>query len=111
MIKRQKIIVFTPAYFVSFGGRHYYSYEKQYIPIGFCWLSLVIVLMVSFLCCPFSHVVISPNRLQLCRDNNVGKGTLPAQLGQLKTGHDGNGLLRIHRWGPDDLLRLWDRIE
>ena len=31
--------------------------------------------------------------------------TLPAQLGQLKTGQDGKGLL------PDDLPRLWDRIE
>ena len=37
--------------------------------------------------------------------------TFPAQLGQLKTGQDGNGLLRIHLWCPDDLLRLWDRIE
>ena len=38
-------------------------------------------------------------------------GTLPAQLGQLKTGQDGKGLLRIHLWCPDDLPRLWDRIE
>ena len=37
--------------------------------------------------------------------------TLPAQLGQLKTEQDGKGLLRIHLWCPDDLLRLWDRIE
>ena len=37
--------------------------------------------------------------------------TLPAQLGQLKTGQDGTGLLRIHLWCPDDLPRLWDRIE
>ena len=37
--------------------------------------------------------------------------TLPAQRGQLKTGQDGKGLLRIHLWCPDDLLRLWDRIE
>ena len=37
--------------------------------------------------------------------------TLPAQLGQLKTGQDGKGLLRIHLWCPDDLLRLLDRIE
>ena len=36
---------------------------------------------------------------------------MPAQLGQLKTGQDGKGLLRIHLWCPDDLLRLWDRIE
>ena len=33
------------------------------------------------------------------------------QLGQLKTGQDGKGLLRIHLWCPDDLQRLWDRIE
>ena len=37
--------------------------------------------------------------------------TLPAQLGQLKTGQDGKGLLRIHLWCPDDPPRLWDRIE
>ena len=37
--------------------------------------------------------------------------TLPAQLGQLKTGQDGKGLLRIHQWCPDDLPRLWDRID
>ena len=36
---------------------------------------------------------------------------LPAQLGQLKTGQEGKGLLQIHVWCPDDLLRLWDRIE
>ena len=37
--------------------------------------------------------------------------TLPALLGQLKTGQDGKGLFRIHLWCPDDLPRLWDRIE
>ena len=37
--------------------------------------------------------------------------TLPAQLGQLKTGQDGKGLLQIHLWCPDDLPRLWDRIK
>ena len=37
--------------------------------------------------------------------------TLPAQLGQLKTGQDGKGLLRKYLWCPDDLPRLWDRIE
>ena len=37
--------------------------------------------------------------------------TLPAQLGQLKTGQDGKGSLRNHLWCPDDLPRLWDRIE
>ena len=36
--------------------------------------------------------------------------TLLAQLGQLKTGQDGKGLLRTHLWCPDDLPR-WDRIE
>ena len=29
----------------------------------------------------------------------------------LKTGQDGKGLLQIHLWCPDDLPRLWDRIE
>ena len=33
------------------------------------------------------------------------------QLGHLKTGQDGKGLLQIHLWCPDDLPRLWDRIE
>ena len=42
---------------------------------------------------------------------NGQEWTLPAQLGQLKTGQDGTGLLRIHLWCPDDLPRLWDRIE
>ena len=37
--------------------------------------------------------------------------TLPAQLGWLKTGQDGMGLLRTHLWCPNDLPRLWDRIE
>ena len=37
--------------------------------------------------------------------------TLPAQLGQLKTGQDGKGLLRIHLWCLDDLPRFWDKIE
>ena len=32
--------------------------------------------------------------------------TLPAPLGQLKTGQDGKGLLRIYLWCPDDLPRL-----
>ena len=31
--------------------------------------------------------------------SNSGKGwILPAQLGQLKTGQDGKGLLRSHQW-------------
>ena len=41
----------------------------------------------------------------------VDRMTLPSQLGQLKTGQNGKGLLRIHLWCPDDLPRLWDRIE
>ena len=41
----------------------------------------------------------------------MDRNGLPAQLGQLKTGQDGKGLLRIHLWCPDDLIRLWDRIE
>ena len=28
-----------------------------------------------------------------------------------ETGQDGKGLLRIHLWCPDDLPKLWDRIE
>ena len=37
--------------------------------------------------------------------------TSPAQLGQLKTGQDGKDCYRVHLWCPDDLPRLWDRIE
>ena len=37
--------------------------------------------------------------------------TLPTQLGQLKAGQGGGGLLRFHLWCPDDLPRVWDRIE
>ena len=37
--------------------------------------------------------------------------TLPAQLGQLKTGQGGKGLLLSHLWFPDDLSMLWDRKE
>ena len=37
--------------------------------------------------------------------------TLPAQLGWLKTGQGGEGLLPTHLWCLDDLSRLWDRIE
>ena len=37
--------------------------------------------------------------------------TLPAQLGQLKTGQNGKELFRIHLWCPDDLPRLWDRTD
>ena len=37
--------------------------------------------------------------------------TLPSQLGRLNIGQDGKGLLETHLWCPDDLPRLWDRIE
>ena len=37
--------------------------------------------------------------------------TLPGQLGRLKSGRDGNGLLRTHLRCPNDLERLRDRIE
>ena len=42
---------------------------------------------------------------------NGQEWTLPAQPGQLKTGQDGKGLLRIHPWCPDDRPRLWNKIE
>ena len=35
--------------------------------------------------------------------------TLPAQLGQLKTGQGGEELLRILLWCPENPPRLWDR--
>ena len=38
-----------------------------------------------------------------------GQGS-PAQLGQLKTGQDGKGLLRGHLWCHIDLAKLWDRM-
>ena len=34
--------------------------------------------------------------------------TLLAQLGQLKMGLDGKGLLYSHLWCPNNLTRLWD---
>ena len=34
------------------------------------------------------------------KSNSGQEWTLPAQLGQLKTGQDGKGLLRIHLWCP-----------
>ena len=42
-------------------------------------------------------------------EDNIIRGqewTLPAQLGQLKTGQDGKKLSRIHLWCPDDLPSL-----
>ena len=38
---------------------------------------------------------------------NVLEWTLPAQLGQLKTGQDGKDCCR-YLWWPDELARLWD---
>ena len=35
----------------------------------------------------------------------------PVQLGQLKIGQCGKGLLRSHLWCPNDLARLWNRVE
>ena len=37
--------------------------------------------------------------------------TFPVQLGQLKTGHREKGLLQIHLWCPDNVLKSGDRIE
>ena len=37
--------------------------------------------------------------------------TLPAQLGQLKTGQVGKGLLRSQMWCPNNLALLYDRME
>ena len=37
--------------------------------------------------------------------------TMPAQLEQLTTEQDRKGLLRSQLWYPDDLSRLWDRID
>ena len=45
------------------------------------------------------------------QDNVKEEWTLPAHLGQLKAGQGGKGLLRNHLSCPDDLPRLWDRIE
>ena len=42
--------------------------------------------------------------------NGQGR-TLLAQLGQLKTGLGGKGLLESHLWCPHDLARLWDRLD
>ena len=44
-------------------------------------------------------------------EDSFKEWTLLAQLGPLKTGQDGNGLLQIHLWCPDDFPRIWDRIE
>ena len=40
----------------------------------------------------------------------TGQGwTLLAQLGQLRIGQDGKGLLLSHLWCPNNLEKLWDR--
>ena len=41
----------------------------------------------------------------------TGMDFASSTIGQLRTGQNGKGLLRIHLWCPDDLPRLWDRIE
>ena len=43
--------------------------------------------------------------------DNIKEWTLPAQLGQLKTGQDRKELLRSHLWCPNDQARLWDRLD
>ena len=41
-----------------------------------------------------------------------GQGrTFLAQLGHLKTRLGGKGLLESHLWCPNDLTRLWDRLD
>ena len=42
---------------------------------------------------------------------NVQEWTFPVEQGQLKTGQDGRGLLRMQLWCPDDLPRFCDKIE
>ena len=44
-------------------------------------------------------------------EEGVGRQYQRVELGQLKTGQDGKGLFRMHLWCPDDLPRLWARIE
>ena len=47
-------------------------------------------------------------------ENNIKEWTgmdFASSTRAAKTGQDGKGLLRIHLWCPDDLPRLWDRIE
>ena len=39
------------------------------------------------------------------------KWTWSAQLGQLKTGQGGKKLLQNYLWCPDNLPKLWDKIE
>ena len=62
-------------------------------------------LVISIYCMPVNH---GPEQTI---SKNGQEWTLPAQLGQLKTGLDGKGLLQMHLWCPDDLPRLLDRIE
>ena len=72
------------------------------------WFKRDIIVLISFLI-----LFVSISFLVNIGKESAFRGsvTLPAQLGQLETGQDGKGLLRIHLWCPDDLPRLWDRIE
>ena len=58
---------------------------------------------------PTTYEIFSADKYKISKSGQ--EWTLQAQLGQLKTGQDGKGLLQIHLWCPDDLPRLWDRIE
>ena len=43
---------------------------------------------------------------------NSGQGwSLQTQLGQLKTEQGGKRLLRSHLWCPNDVAKLWDRLD
>ena len=120
---------------VRLAGGHLYG--KQL----FTWLSLVVSLMASFVLSFFPLDVLDEiwdltesvsegflsysyraQRKEKVKEADRKRGektisksgqewTLPAQLGQLKTGQDGKGLLRIHLLCPDHLPRSWDRIE
>ena len=48
---------------------------------------------------------------EVVRQYQRSKWSLPAPLGQLKTGQDEKVLLQTHLWCPNDLPRLWDRID
>ena len=61
-------------------------------------------------------VCVFRERLSICICAKIipksGQGwTLPAQLGQLKTGQDVKGLLRSRVWCPNVQERLWDRLD
>ena len=47
-------------------------------------------------------------------ENNIKEWTgmdFASSTRAAETGQDGKRLLQIHLWCPDDLPRLWDRIE